>query len=106
MIKTYRITISDETLEGVENYLDYITEQTGLPGIAARWWEKAVECIFSLEKMPHRCPKAPEDAFEQRTIRMMIVDRFLFLFTVNEEQGVVRILDCRHSSRLTRSLPK
>lgn len=105
-MKTYRVTISDETLEGVEEYLNYITEQTGLPGIAARWWEKAAESIFSLDKMPHRCSRAPEDAFEERTIRMMIVDRFLFLFTVNEEQGVVRVLNCRHGSQEPRPLSK
>lgn len=105
-MNNYRVTISDETLAGVEDYLNYITEQTGYPNIAARWWEKALESIFSLEQMPHRCPKAPEDALEERTIRMMIVDQFLFLYTVNDEEGVVRILDCRHGSREPRPLPK
>lgn len=104
-MKSYRVTISDEALKHVERYLDYMTEQTGTPGVAARWWEKAVEKIFSLDKMPHRCPRAPEDAFEQRTIRMLTVDRMLFLYTVNEEQGVVRVLDCRHGSREPRPLP-
>lgn len=105
-MKTYRVTISDETLEGVESYLDYIVEQTGFSGLAVKWWEKAFKKILSLEKMPHRCPKAPEDAFEERTIRMMIVDRFLFLYTVNDEQGVVRVLDCRHGSQEPRTLSK
>ncbi|MEN1679694.1 MAG: type II toxin-antitoxin system RelE/ParE family toxin [Planctomycetota bacterium] len=103
-MKTYRVTISDEALEGVERYLDYIEEQSGTSRVAARWWEKALAGIFSLETMPHRCPLAPEDEFAERTIRVLIVDKFLFLYTIDEEDSVVRVLDCRHGSQQPRQM--
>jgi len=95
----YRVTISDETLAGVEEFLNYITEQQGSPLSAERWWDKALKKIFSLDRMPHRCPYAPENEFEELTIRMLIVDRCLFLFTVDEEARAVRILKFRHGSQ-------
>lgn len=103
-MKSYRVILSDETLAGVEKYLDYIIEQTGLPVIAARWWKKAVEQVYSLDHMPHRCPYAPENEFEELTIRALRVDRCLFLYTVDEDQGVVRVLKFRHGSQLPKPL--
>lgn len=102
-MKKYRVILSDEMLAGVENYLDYIAEQ-GSPLTAVRWWEKAVKKILSLDHMPHRCPYAPENEIEESTIRMMIVDRCLFLFTVDDDLGEVRVLRFRHGSQLPRPL--
>ncbi len=100
----YRVTISDEALVGVEKYLNYIANDQAAPLNAARWWDKAVEKIFSLDQFPLRYPYAPENEFEDLTIRMLIVDRCLFLYIVDEEQATVRILRFRHGSQLPRPL--
>ncbi|TWT89058.1 Plasmid stabilization system protein [Pseudobythopirellula maris] len=100
----YRVLLSDELLAGVERHLDYLEQQSGGPGVAARWWEKAVEQVLSLDQMPNRCPLAPENDFEELTIRMLIVDRCLFLFTVDEKESVVRVLKMRHGSQSPRPL--
>jgi len=98
-MKKYKITVSDETLDNVRKFLNHIADEQGAPLIASRWWDKAMRKIFSLDRMPHRCPYAPENEFEELTIRMMIVDRCLFLYTVDEDLGVVRILNFRHGSQ-------
>jgi len=103
-MKKYRVTISDQVLDGVRDYLNFIAEDQGAPLTAVRWWEKALEKIFSLEQMPHRCPFAPENETEKLPIRMLIVDRCLFLFTIDEELSVVRILKLRHGSQLPTSM--
>ena len=95
-MKTYRVILSDEALQGVEQYLDYIIEQTGLPNIAARWWEKAVEQIYSLDHMPHRCPLAPENETSRYELRMLIVDSCLFIYHVVEDEEKVNIVKFRH----------
>lgn len=64
-MKEYRVTISDETLAGTEKYLRYIADAQGAPLTAIRWWNKAVEQIFSLSHMPNRCPYAPENDFHE-----------------------------------------
>lgn len=103
-MKTYRVTISDETLAGVEKHLDYLAEQTASEEIGVRWWERALEKIFSLEKLPNRCPLAPENEFEELEIRMLLVGSCLFLYTVDEPNRVVRILKFRHGSQEARPL--
>jgi plasmid stabilization system protein ParE len=103
-MKKYRVTISDEALAGVEDYLNYIADDQAAPLNAVRWWKKAIKKIFDLDQLPHRYPYAPENDFEDLTIRMVIVDRGLFLYTVDEEQAVVRVLKFRHGSQLPRPL--
>lgn len=38
------------------------------------------------------------------TVRVLRVDRCLFLYTVDEEQSTVRVLKFRHSSQLARPI--
>lgn len=103
-MNTYRISISDQTLDKVRNYLNYISVECGAPIAAARWWDKAQKQLFTLERMPNRCPYAPENEFEELTIRMLMVDRCLFLFTVDEENRVVRVVNFRHGMQEPMSL--
>ncbi len=50
--------------------------------------------------MPHRCPYAPENDFENLGLRVLVVDRCLFIYTIDEELKVVRVLKFRHGSQL------
>ena len=45
-------------------------------------------------------PAGPENEFEELTIRMLIIDRCLFLYTVDDDERVVRVLKFRHGSQL------
>ena len=55
-MKKYRVTISDNVFAEVERYLNHISEDHADPVNAERWWDKAVEKIFSLEQLPNRYP--------------------------------------------------
>ncbi len=99
----YRVVISEETLDQVERFLDYIEFVQQAPLIASRWWRKALSQIRSLKDFPHRCPYAPENDKRDYEVRMMIVDRCLFLYNVNDQDRVVRILAFRHGSQQPRS---
>jgi plasmid stabilization system protein ParE len=99
-MKTYRVIISDAALEGVREFLHYLAVEQQAPLTAQRWWDKALARVLSLDRMPHRCPLAPENEFTDLTIRMLIVDRCLFLYTVDEDARVVRVLKFRHGSQL------
>lgn len=97
-MKQYRVTISDEALGEVRKYLDYLIAQHANEA-AERWWSNALRSVYSLDRMPHRCPRAPEDAHSERTIRMLIVRPGLFLYTVDEANRVVRVLRFRHGAQ-------
>ncbi len=96
----YRVVITSEALAGIERFLDYIAIDQQAPLNAERWWRKALTAIETLDQLPHRCPLAPENEFRDYTIRMLIVDRCLFLYTVDERQKTVRVIGFRHGSQL------
>ena len=95
----YRLIISDETIDQLRQFLDYIEFEQQAPIAASRWAKKVLVKLRSLKKFPHRCPFAPENEDRDYEIRMMIVDRCLFLYNVNEQDRVVRILTFRHGSQ-------
>ena len=97
----YRVLIHDKALTEVRRFLRYIAVDQGSPLTAERWWEKSLREIDSLQKMPHRCFYAPEnDSRSKKPTRMLLVDRCLFLYRVDEESKTVRILRFRHGSQL------
>ena len=95
----YRVIISTEALSQVEQFLDYISIDQQSPLNAERWWRKALAAVESLDQLPNRCPLAPENEFRDYTIRMLIVDRCLFLYSVLEQHKTVRVIAFRHGSR-------
>ncbi len=97
---TYRVIISDDALAGVAEFLDFIAETQQMPLTAQRWWEKALAKVETLRYMPRRCPLAPENEFSSHELRMLIVDRCLFIFHVDDETSTVRVVKFRHGSRL------
>jgi plasmid stabilization system protein ParE len=98
----YRVIITSEAFAGVERFLDYIAIDQQAPLNAERWWRKALAAVESLEQFPHRGSFAPENEFRSYEIRMLIVDRCLFLYTIEETTRTVRVFGFRHGSQLPR----
>ncbi len=98
---TYHLVVSPQAYEALERFIDYIAVEKQSPLNAMRWLEKALAALQTLKRFPHRCPPAPENDLYEETIRMLIVDRCLFLYRVDEETATVRVLDFRHGSQQT-----
>jgi plasmid stabilization system protein ParE len=78
----------------------WIAEQDA--DVAARWYNRLMEIIFSLDTFPERCPLAPENKFLKAEIREIFHGRrrhkYRILFTVGESE--VHVLHVRHGARL------
>ncbi|MEN0109947.1 MAG: type II toxin-antitoxin system RelE/ParE family toxin [Planctomycetota bacterium] len=98
----YRVVVSPQAYAELDAYVEHIATKKQAPQAAERWLRRALAAVKTLATMPHRCPIAPEDAFRvgSSTIRMLIVDRCLFLYRVHEPTRTVRVLRFRHGSRL------
>lgn len=96
----YRVIIHGDALRAVEDFLDYISEVEQQPQSAIRWWQKALKKVDSLEFMPHRCPFAPENVYSENELRMLIIDRCLFIFHIDEQARSVQVVKFRHGSQL------
>ncbi len=95
----YRVVVSQEVFDRLEAFVDYIAIEQQAPLNAERWLRKAWQHIQTLKTFPNRCPKAPEDKQFDFTVRMLIVDRCLFLYTVDEEKREVQVFGFRHGSQ-------
>lgn len=65
---------------------------------AGRWMDGLLAAVDRLERMPFRCPLAPENESHAEEIRQMIYERYRILFAVLP--GRVVILHVRHGARL------
>ena len=97
---TYRVLVSDEALDAVRAYLDYIAVSQQLPLTAARWWKRALARVETLRSMPRRCPLAPENKFSDHELRMLIVNHCLFIFNIDDATRTVRVVKFRHTAQL------
>lgn len=95
----YRLIVSPETFAALERHVDYIAVECQSPINAERWLGKALSALQTLKTFPNRCPPAPENANYEHTIRALVVDRCLFIYRVDEQAKVVRVIDFRHGSQ-------
>jgi plasmid stabilization system protein ParE len=65
---------------------------------AEQWVDGLLAVVDRLEKMPSRCPLAPENESHAEEIRQMIYGLYRILFTILP--GRVVILHVRHGARL------
>jgi plasmid stabilization system protein ParE len=65
---------------------------------AARWIDGLLDIVNRLERMPARCPLAPENESHAEEIRQMNYGRYRILFTISDRR--VGILHVRHGARL------
>ena len=64
---------------------------------ATLWHFEIEDAIVSLERLPNRCPLAPESRNFKQEIRHLLIKKYRVLFTVQDE--MVHILSIRHSAQ-------
>lgn len=93
----YRLVIAPEAYEELDRFIEYLAVDQQSPVVAAQWLTKALAALRTLKAFPNRCPPAPENEHSRHTIRMLVVDRCLFLYRVDESAQTVRVLRFRHT---------
>jgi plasmid stabilization system protein ParE len=96
----YRLVISPQALEAWEGFIDYLAIDQQSPITAERWLKRSWEALQTLKRFPQRCPRAPESDLYPHLIRMLQVDRCLFLFRIDDTTTTVRVLGFRYASQL------
>ncbi len=69
---------------------------------AVRWFNKLEAAIYTLERLPRRCSKAPESKKARRQLRQLLYgakrNAYRVIFEIDESRKVVRILTIRHTA--------
>ena len=95
----YRVEISPKALAEVEAAHRWLSARS--PEAAERWQAALLKAIDTLEKLPERCPRAPESGFLNAEIRQLLHGKqrgvYRILFEIRGE--TVRVLRVRHGAR-------
>ena len=98
-MKKYRVDITGAAEAELEEAYLWIREES--PERAARWRIGLLKQIERLEKLPERCPLAPENAFFVEEIRQLLYGRrsgvYRILFTIEKDR--VYVLHIRHGAQ-------
>ena len=96
----YRVDLTDEAWSKIRDQARYIAEEAQAPLNAGQWLGRILDAVETLEQWPKRCPEAVESAFFPFQVRSLNIDGYLLLFTVDDDAGVVRVLNARHGRQL------
>jgi toxin ParE1/3/4 len=87
-----------------ERDLDYICRRISADNsaAAARWIKGLEEAIHTLERLPRRCPIAPEARKAKRRLRHLLYgakrDVYRVIYEIDEARKLVRIVTIRHTA--------
>lgn len=91
-MKKYKVdTTTGEAEADIEAIFDFIYLDS--PRNALKWYLKIKAKIQTLETMPERCPKAPEDELVEFTVHHLIEGNYRVLFRI--ESKTVQVLHVR-----------
>ena len=69
---------------------------------ASGWFNGLEKAIYTLERMPRRCPIARESKKAKRRLRHLLYgakrDVYRVIFEINESRKAVRVLTIRHAA--------
>lgn len=96
----YRVRITAAAEARIFEQARYIAVERQSPINAARWLERMLEAIETLDHWPRRCPKAEEDRYRPYDIHQHNVGGYLLLFTIREDTATVWVIGFRHGRML------
>ena len=96
----YQVVLADAAKADAAEVYEWVVEQAPLRG--PEWFDGLIDCLYSLEELPFRCPLAREAVKARRQIRCLVFGKrkhgCRILFEVAEERRTVWILHFRHGA--------
>ena len=96
----YQVVLADSAKADANQIYDWVIERAPVRG--PEWFEELIDCLYSLEDLPHRCPLAREAEVAKREIRCLRFGKrrnvYRILYEVNEVRKTVWVLHIRHGA--------
>lgn len=97
----YRAVLAESAEADAGQIYDWIVERA--PRRGPEWFDDLIDCLYSLEQLPYRCPMAREAAQAGREIRCLLFGKrryaYRILYEVDEGRHIVWVLHIRHGSK-------
>ena len=93
----YQVKLMDHALRDLDNIYGYISRTLQEPDIAFKLVNRIEDAIMSLESMPYRCPERRRGVYADCGYRQLLVENYVVIFRVDEEQKLVFVVTVRYS---------
>ena len=97
----YHVVLADSAKDDADSLYQWVIERAPLRG--PEWFERLLDCLYSLNHSPGRCPLPPEARRSHREIRSLLYGKpgrvYRIIFEVDEERHTVWILHIRRGAR-------
>ena len=95
----YRVKLTDQFLDEFEEICDYISNKLKNIDASNRLREKVIYNIFLLENSPRMCIEIENADRSERQYRRLVVNNYVILYTIDEEQKIVYIAHIYYGGR-------
>ena len=97
----YRVEFTDRAARDLSSL--YEEKRADASRAAGRWFNRLEKAVGTLEKLPRRCPRAPESKKTGRILRHLLYGTkphiYRVIFEINEPDKIVEVLTIRHGAR-------
>ena len=97
----YRVVLADSAR--ADAYALYDRVVSAAPHRGPLWFEELIDSLYSLDRLPLRCPLARESEAARREIRCLLFGKrrniYRILYEVDESSKTVWVLHIRHGAR-------
>lgn len=97
----FRVELTKTAQTDLEGLYLWVVERA--PSQGAAWFNGLEEKIASLDRLPERCPVAPESFDPERPVRVLHYGRarhvYRVLFWIDDTVSIVNVLHVRRGSR-------
>ncbi len=96
----YRVELTQRAEREMQNLYERISAEDS--AASANWFSGLEDAISSLERLPHRCPIAPESKIWGRLLRHLLYGAtgniYPVIYEIDEAHNLVRIRTIRHGA--------
>ncbi len=97
----YRVELARNAEAQLEELYLWVVDRA--PSQGAAWFNRLEQAILSLERLPKRCPIAPESFDPDQPVRVLNYGHsphvYRVFFTIDETAKVVRVVHIRRGAR-------
>ena len=98
-MKVWHVDITDSAENDIDEIYTHIAEKFIEPVTAWNQVERIYNGIFSLDKMPERCPLLQEEPWRSKGLRKLTVDNYFVIFEIQESVDIVSIIAVVYNRR-------
>ena len=97
---SYQVALANAAKAKANQIYAWVTDRAPTRGL--EWFEELIDCLYSLEELPYRCPLAREAEEARREIRCLLFGKrkhvYRVLYEVDEARQTVWIPHIRHGA--------